>query len=259
MIGRRLAPRKRRPGAAPGAAVLEVEELIAPGLSGISFSVRAGEIVGIAGVAGNGQSELLAAIAGIAPMQGSLRIAGHEAASLDVDARRGLGLAHIAEDRLGMALVTEFTAEENAILGDQRRSPFARRWFSAPAAITAAARRCMADYDVRPPEPKAPTGSLSGGNQQKLVCAREMVRHPICLIVGHPTRGVDIAASDFIHRRLLALREAGSAILLVSADLDEIRGLADRILVMEGGRIVGALGPAASERELGMLMGGGLA
>jgi simple sugar transport system ATP-binding protein len=182
------------------------------------------------------------AIAGLVPVRGSLRIAGHQAASLDVDARRALGLAHIAEDRLGMALITEFTAEENAILGDQRRSPFARGWLAAPGAITEAARRRMEEYDVRPAEPKAPTGTLSGGNQQKLVCAREMGRQPVCLIVGQPTRGVDIAASDFIHRRLSALKEAGTAILLVSADLDEIRALADRILVMDGGRIAGSLG-----------------
>jgi ABC-type uncharacterized transport system ATPase subunit len=270
MIGRRLRPGDTRPHPTPrpregeggegvGAPVLEVEELTAPGLRDVSFSVGAGEIVGIAGVAGNGQSELLMAIAGLVPVRGSLRIAGHQAASLDVDARRALGLAHIAEDRLGMALITEFTAEENAILGDQRRAPFARGWLAAPGAITEAARRRMEEYDVRPAEPKAPTGTLSGGNQQKLVCAREMGRQPLCLIVGQPTRGVDIAASDFIHRRLLALKEAGTAMLLVSADLDEIRALADRILVMEGGRIAGALGPAASERELGVLMGGGLA
>jgi ABC-type uncharacterized transport system ATPase subunit len=117
----------------------------------------------------------------------------------------------------------------------------------------------MEEYDVRPPDPKAPTGTLSGGNQQKLVCAREMGHGPRCLIVGQPMRGVDIAASDFIHRRLLALKETGAAILLVSADLDEIRALADRILVMEGGRIAGSLGPAASERERGLLLGGSLA
>ena len=259
MIGRRLPPGESRKAASPGAPVLEVEELTAPGLHDISLSVGAGEIVGIAGVAGNGQSELLAAIAGMIPMRGSLRIAGHQAAALDVDARRALGLAHIPEDRLGMALIAEFTAEENAILGDQRRPPFARGWLAAPGAINEAARGRMEEYDVRPAEPKASTRTLSGGNQQKLVCAREMGRRPICLIVGQPTRGVDIAASDFIHRRLLALKEAGTAILLVSADLDEIRALADRILVMEGGRIAGALGPAASERKLGLLMGGGLA
>jgi general nucleoside transport system ATP-binding protein len=259
MIGRRLPPRTSRGAPAPGAPVLVVEQLTVPGLHDVSFSVGAGEIVGIAGVAGNGQSELLAAIAGMIPMRGFLRIAGNQVAALDVDARRALGLAHIPEDRLGMALIAEFTAEENAILGDQRRPPFARGWLAAPGAITAAARRCMEEYDVRPAEPKAQTATLSGGNQQKLVCAREMGRHPLCLIVGQPTRGVDIAASDFIHRRLLALKETGTAILLVSADLDEIRALADRILVMEGGRIVGTLGPVASERELGLLMGGALA
>ncbi|HEX4185513.1 MAG TPA: ABC transporter ATP-binding protein [Stellaceae bacterium] len=269
MIGRRLSPRESRPHPTPppqtgeggeeAAPVLEVEGLTAPGLHNVSFSVGAGEIVGIAGVAGNGQSELLAAIAGMIPMRGSLRITGHQAAFLDVDARRALGLAHIPEDRLGMALIAEFTAEENAILGDQRRPPFARGWLSAPGAITEAARRRMEEYDVRPAEPKASTGTLSGGNQQKLVCAREMGRRPLCLVVGQPTRGVDIAASDFIHRRLLALKEAGTAILLVSADLDEIRALADRVLVMEGGLIAGALGPEASERELGLLMGGGRA
>jgi general nucleoside transport system ATP-binding protein len=193
------------------------------------------------------------------PMRGSLRIAGHQAAGLDVDARRALGLAHIPEDRFGMALITEFTTEENAILGDQRRPPFARGWLAVAGAITEAARRRMEEYDVRPAEPNASTGTLSGGNQQKLVCAREMGRGPLCLIVGQPTRGVDIAASDFIHRRLLALKETGAAILLVSADLDEIRALADRILVMEGGRIAGSLGAAASERELGLLLGGSLA
>jgi simple sugar transport system ATP-binding protein len=286
MIGRRLPPRESRPHPNPpppppspspasgggdgrgfagegkegvGPPVLEIEELTTPGLHDVSFSVGAGEIVGIAGVAGNGQSELLMAITGMIPMRGSLRIAGHQAAARDVDVRRALGLAHIPEDRLGMALIAEFTAEENAILGDQRRPPFARGWLAAPGTITEAARRRMQEYDVRPAEPKASTGILSGGNQQKLVCAREMGRQPLCLIVGQPTRGVDIAASDFIHRRLLALKGAGTAILLVSADLDEIRALADRILVMEGGRIAGALGPAASERELGLLMGGGLA
>ncbi len=256
MIGRRLSPRADRRAAVAGAPMLEVTGLTARGLHDISLSVRAGEIVGIAGVAGNGQSELLEAVVGMIPMRGSLRIAGREAAALDVDTRRALGLAHIPEDRLGMALIAEFTAEENAILGDQRRPPFARGWFAAPAAISEAARRLLRDYDVRPLEPKAPAATLSGGNQQKLVCARETGRRPACLVVGQPTRGVDIAASDFIHRRLLALKEAGTAILLVSADLDEIRALADRILVMEGGRIVGALGPAANERELGLLMGG---
>jgi len=244
-----------------GAPVLQIEKLSAKGADGVrlremSFQVRSGEIVGVAGVAGNGQSALLAALAGIIPMRGSVRIAGREAANLDVAGRRALGLAHIAEDRLGSGLIAQFTAAENMILGDQRRSPFARCRLAAPTAITAAAERRLRDYDIRPAVPQALTATLSGGNQQKLVCAREMGRAPRCLLAREPTAGVDIGAADFIHRRLLALKAAGTAILLVSSDLDEIRTLADRILVMEGGRIAGILGPDASERELGMVMGG---
>jgi general nucleoside transport system ATP-binding protein len=270
MIGRRLPPRphSRPPPRSPGHArggegseavrpVLEVTDMTAQGLHGVSFSVGAGEIVGIAGVAGNGQTELLQAIVGLTPVGGSLRIAGQQAGALDLNERRALGLAHIAEDRLGLALIADFTAEENLILGDQRRPPFVRGWRTAPAAITSAARQRMQDFDVRPLAPEVPTASLSGGNQQKLVCAREMGRRPLCLVVGQPTRGIDIAASAFIHNRLLALKETGTGILLVSADLDEIRALADRLLVMEGGRIAGELGPTASEREFGLMMGGG--
>ncbi|HEV2303744.1 MAG TPA: ABC transporter ATP-binding protein [Stellaceae bacterium] len=262
MIGRPLAPRGRAPASTPGPPVLAVDELSAEGgpdgvsLAGISFTVGAGEIVGVAGVAGNGQSELLRALAGIMPMTGRLGIGGVAAAHLDVEGRRALGLAHIPEDRLLAGLVSEFSAEESAILGDQRRLPFARGCFAAPDAITAAARRYIADYGVRPPDPKARTGSLSGGNQQKLVCAREMERSPRVLVVGQPTRGLDIAASSFIHERLLTLKGAGTAILLVSADLDELRLLCDRILVMLDGQIVGALGAEASAREIGLLMGG---
>jgi general nucleoside transport system ATP-binding protein len=262
MIGRPFSSRGQAPAAAPGPPVLEAENLSAAGgpgrvaLSDIGFAVRAGEIVGVAGIAGNGQSELLAALAGIVPIEGELRIGGVAAAPLDVAGRRALGLAHIPEDRLLSGLVGEFTAEESAILGDHRRPPFARGPFSAPLAITAAVRRYIADYDVRPADPKARTGSLSGGNQQKLVCAREMGRAPRCLIVGQPTRGLDIAAAAFVHERLFELKRRGAAILLVSADLDELRLLSDRVLVMLDGRIVGSLGRGASAREIGLLMGG---
>ncbi len=262
MIGRRL-PGHERPGKArPGAAALEVAGLAAEGASGVSirdigFRVRQGEIVGVAGVAGNGQSELMAALAGLIPMRGSLRIAGDEAAHLGVAARRALGLAHIPEDRRSMGLIGEFSAAENAILGDHRNPPFAGHGFAVPAAIADIAVRHIRDYGIRPAEPNAPANSLSGGNQQKLLCAREIARGPRCLVVGEPTRGVDIGAADFIHRRLLALKAAGAAILLVSSDLDEIRALADRVLIIEDGRIVGTLGPDASPGEFGLLMGGG--
>jgi general nucleoside transport system ATP-binding protein len=262
MIGHRLPGHTRPETAIPGATTLEVRGLCATGANGVGlcdvgFRVHAGEIVGVAGVAGNGQSELSAALAGTIPMRGSVTIAGEEAGQFDVKARRALGLAHIPEDRLGTGLIAEFTAAENAILGGHRRPPFARRGLAVPAAIADAAARHMRDYGIRPAEPNLPAGSLSGGNQQKLLCAREITRQPRCLIVGEPTRGVDIGAADFIHQRLLALKAAGAAILLVSSDLDEIRALADRILVIESGRIAGTLGPGASERELGLLMGGG--
>ena len=261
MIGRRLPGRERPGKAAPGAPMLEVAGLAADAANGasirdIGFRVHEGEIVGVAGVAGNGQSELMAALAGLIPMHGSLRIAGQDAGHLGVAARRALGLAHIPEDRRGMGLIGDFTAAENAVLGDHRRTPFARGGLVVPAAIVDAAERHMRDYDIRPAEPNAPAASLSGGNQQKLLCAREIARRPRCLVVGEPTRGVDIGAADFIHRRLLALKAAGTAILLISSDLDEIRALADHILVIEGGRIAGALGPDASPREFGLLMGG---
>jgi general nucleoside transport system ATP-binding protein len=264
MIGRRLPDRERPRAAVPGAPMLEVTGLTAQGASGvrlhgIGFRVDAGEIVGLAGIAANGQSELLAALAGMIPMAGSVRIAGREAGHLGVAARRALGLAHIPEDRLDIGLIGEFTAAENAILGDHRRPPFARGGLAVPEAIADLAARHIRDYDIRPAEPNAPAGALSGGNQQKLLCAREIARQPRCLIAGEPTRGVDIGAADLIHRRLLALKAAGAAILLVSSDLDEIRALADRILVIEGGRIAGALGPDASPRELGLMMGGGSA
>jgi len=258
MIGRRLMARPRLPrrGDRDGGPVLEIEGLTAAGLRGVSLTVHQGEIVGVAGVAGNGQSELLAAIAGLAPAVGTIRIAGRDAAGLDIAARRALGLAHVPEDRTGMGLVAELSAAESLVLGDQRQPPFARGRFMAPAAIAATARQRLADYDVRPADPQMPAGSFSGGNQQKLVCAREMGRSPKILVVGEPTRGVDIAAADFIHRRLLALSAAGAGILLVSSDLDEIRALADRVLVMEGGHIAGALDPDAGDREFGLLMGG---
>jgi general nucleoside transport system ATP-binding protein len=262
MIGRRVPGRDRSDTRTPGPPMLEVTSLATTNANGVNlcdigFLVRGGEIVGVAGVAGNGQSELLAALAGMIPMRGSVRIAGHEAGHLGVAARRALGLAHIPEDRLGTGLITELTAAENAVLGDHREPPFSRSGLTMPEAIADVAARRIRDYDIRPAAPNAPVGSLSGGNQQKLLCAREIARQPRCLIVGEPTRGVDIGAADLIHSRLLALKAEGAAILLVSSDLDEIRGLADRILVIEGGRIAGTLGPGASERELGLLMGGG--
>ena len=173
------------------------------------------------------------------------------------DAMRALGIAHVPEDRHRMGLVTAFSAWECAILGYQRdRAMCAGPMIRRDAAITETRAR-MSQYDVRPPDPFLRASKFSGGNQQKIVLAREIEQDPDLLLVGQPTRGVDIGAIEFIHRRLIDMRDAGKAILLVSVELDEIRALADRILVMFAGRIVGSCDPlAASDREIGLLMAG---
>jgi simple sugar transport system ATP-binding protein len=263
MVGRQVALRQMRSPRRPGTPVLEVNGLRVVDAGGqallrdISLTVRAGEIVGIAGIAGNGQSELLAALAGlVAPASGRIRLSGEDVAALEARARRRRGIFHIPEDRLRAGLVPALTAAECTILGDQREKCCSGRVLLRHDAIRAATLSRMRDYDVRPTDPDLRASLFSGGNQQKLVCAREMAEHPILLLVGQPTRGVDIGAIEFIHRRLLALRDAGAAILLVSVELDEIRALSDRILVMAGGAIVGELPPDSDERALGLLMAG---
>jgi simple sugar transport system ATP-binding protein len=222
--------------------------------------VRAGEIVGIAGVAGNGQSELLEVISGMRrATSGSVRIDGREidvTGACDAAEQRARALAHVPEDRHRMGLVVAFEENENAILGYHRDPAYGKGGFLDREAIRADARARIAQYDIRPADCRLKTENFSGGNQQKIVLAREMERDPLVLLVGQPTRGVDIGAIEFIHRQLVALRDAGKAILLVSVELDEIRGLADRILVMCGGRVIGERTPDASEQELGLLMTG---
>jgi len=263
MIGRKPAP-PRRAASTPGAAVLETRNLSVTGEGGrallrdASLSVRAGEIVGIAGVAGNGQSELLGALAGLLPPSGGqIEFQGRDIARLDGRIRRDLGIGHIPEDRLRDGMIAEMSATETGLLGRQREPRFNRPLLLRRGFVLETVKGWMRDYDIRPPDPVKPSASFSGGNQQKLVCAREMERKPALLLVGQPTRGVDIGAIEFIHERLLRLRDAGAAILLVSVELDEIRALADRILVMAAGSIVGELSPEeATDRKLGLLMAG---
>ena len=227
----------------------------------VSFDLRAGEILGIAGVAGNGQSELLDVLSGIAPLHsGRITFAGRTitaADPADPATLRDLGLAHVPEDRRGRGLVLPFTASESSILGYQDGRDAGGGVLLALAAVR---RRCadlMERYDVRPPDPDLRCGVFSGGNQQKLVVARELSAAPRVLLVGQPTRGVDIGAIEFIHARLLEIRDAGCAILLVSVELDEILALSDHVLVMNAGRIVGeaARGEADAER-IGLMMAG---
>ena len=222
----------------------------------VTLSVHAGEIVGVAGVEGNGQHELVECLAGLRPAAaGRVIVAGRDVTGRGARAHTEAGLAHIPADRLRRGLVEDMTTAENLVLGRQReaaRGP----WLGGPT-LRESARAPLAAHDVRPADPDAIAGRLSGGNQQKLVVARELDRPVQALLAAHPTRGVDLGAVDAIHRRLLAARDAGLAVLLVSSELSEILALSDRIVVMTGGRIVHTTTPAATdERTLGLHMTG---
>ncbi|MTI43943.1 nucleoside ABC transporter ATP-binding protein [Roseibium hamelinense] len=267
MVGRSVLLRVEKEQAQPSDTVLAIENLTVTDSRGVqvvkdvSFEVRAGEIVGIAGVSGNGQSELLETLAGIRrATSGTLRIGGQviDLADRIIDPAemRQLSMGHVPEDRHRMGLVTSFPEYENAILGYHHDPEYSNGVFLDLAAIKKTAQTEIERYDIRPPNPLLKTANFSGGNQQKIVLAREIERDPQVLLVGQPTRGVDIGAIEFIHKRLIEMRDAAKGVLLVSVELDEIRGLSDRILVMFDGRIVGERGPDASEGELGLLMAG---
>jgi ABC-type uncharacterized transport system ATPase subunit len=227
----------------------------------VSFNVRAGEIVGVAGVSGNGQSELLEALAGMRGFTGEVLVNGK---AVTADRRYSLArmlrrrrVSHVPEDRQREGLVGPFAANESAILGYQDDPACNGLILMDRRKIIDRCQAEMRSFDVRPCNPGQRTATFSGGNQQKIVLAREIERDPVLLLVGQPTRGVDIGAIEFIHRRLLEMRAAGKAILLVSVELDEILALADRILVRFDGRIVGELPRAdATEARLGLLMAG---
>jgi len=269
MVGRRVHLGRRDSAAAP---VIAAPLLSAQGLSwrdedgvlrlnDVSLTLRPGEIVGIAGVSGNGQSELLDVLAGLAtPVAGSLQLADQRFEPgrwLTPSRARRLRLAHVPEDRHRRGLVLSFAAWENAVLGYHRLARYVGRGFARRAAMRDDTARMMNDYDVRPRAPQLRSAKFSGGNQQKLVLAREALHQPQVLLVGQPTRGVDIGAIEFIHERLRAMRNAGGAVLLVSSELDEILALADRVLVMNAGRIAGELPiDECSEAALGCLMAG---
>jgi ABC-type uncharacterized transport system ATPase subunit len=266
MVGRRVLLRVEKGAANPGEVKLAVENLTVRDGRGVtmvdnvSFNLRAGEIVGIAGVAGNGQSELLEAISGIRRAVGGkvllngkpIDVTGH----VDPRELRDRGLGHVPEDRHHVGLVLKFEEAENGILGYHHEKRFLNGVFLNTKAIQADAEEKIKKYDIRPPNPRLKTANFSGGNQQKIVLAREMERGPDVLIIGQPTRGVDVGAIEFIHKRIIEMRDQGMAVLLVSVELDEIRALSDRIIVMFAGRVVGERDPDATEGELGLLMAG---
>ena len=266
MVGRRVLLRVEKGEASPGATMLSVANLTVRDSRGIvmvdnvSFDVRAGEIVGIAGVAGNGQSQLIEAIAGIRRAENGrvlldgepIGVTGHADPAL----LRKRGMAHVPEDRHHMGLVLAFEESENTILGYHDQEAYLNGPMLDLDGIRTDARSKIEKYDIRPPNCRLKTANFSGGNQQKIVLAREMEQDPKVLIVAQPTRGVDVGAIEFIHKRIIEMRDAGKAVLLVSVELDEIRSLSDRILVMFAGRVVGERGPDATEGELGLLMAG---
>ncbi|WP_417671062.1 ABC transporter ATP-binding protein [Roseibium sp.] len=267
MVGRSVLLQVDKKPAEPKDKVLVVDGLSVTDSRGVqvvknvSFDVRAGEIVGIAGVSGNGQSELLETLSGIRPAdRGTIWIDGEmmDLAKQDLDPAlmREKNMGHVPEDRHRMGLVTSFSEYENAILGYHNDPDYSNGMFLDIARIRKVARTEIEKYDIRPPDPMLKTANFSGGNQQKIVLAREIERDPMVLLVGQPTRGVDIGAIEFIHKRLIELRDAGKGILLVSVELDEIRSLADRVLVMFDGSVVGERSPDADEGELGLLMAG---
>ena len=264
MVGRRVLLNVNKTPAKPGEVLLDVRNVTwrdktkVARVDNVSFTVRKGEIVGIAGVSGNGQSELLDVITGITKAaSGEVFFKGEDVAAIDdAGELRRRGMAHVPEDRHHRGLITSFSAAESAILGYQYAPDLGKGFRLDRDAVIKRVRREMEEFDVRPPDPFLKSAKFSGGNQQKIILAREIGSNPDLLVIGQPTRGVDIGAIEFIHRRIIQLRDMGKAILLVSVELDEIRSLSDRILVMFAGRMMGERGPDATEGDLGLLMAG---
>ena len=264
MVGREVLLRVEKTPAQPTEPLLRIEKLAVlddrelEAVRGVSLEVRAGEIVGVAGVDGNGQTELIDALAGLRKVNGGrVMIAGKDVTTESAHEHYDAGLGHIPEDRHLRGLVLDFTLAENLALHDFAKEPFARLGWLRPSRMIAFARRLLQEFDVRGGGPRTRAAALSGGNQQKVVVAREVARDPRVLIAAQPTRGLDVGAIEFVHRRLVEERDEGRAVLLISLELDEILSLSDRILVIYEGQIVAEYGPHVSEEELGVAMTGG--
>jgi len=264
MVGREVLLRVDKEPAKPGGPLLQVENLSVIDDRGletvhdVSLDVRAGEILGLAGVDANGQSELIDAIAGLRqPKGGRIVVDGQDITRARAKEALDSGIGHIPEDRHRRGLVLPFSLTENLALHAYRQAPNSRYGFLNLRVMVERARRLLREFDVRGGTPATPASALSGGNQQKVVLAREIDGNPKVLIAAQPTRGLDVGAIEFVHRRLIEQRDSGRAILLVSLELEEILSLADRILVIYEGRIVGEFPPTTTEEELGLAMTGG--
>ena len=268
MVGRSVLLRLNKAEAKLGDVVFKVENLTVKDdldvtrVKNVSLEIRSGEILGLAGVTGNGQTELLEALSGIRKVESGNIYLNDEKISdkdnlLDPRELKEKGLAHVPEDRQRMGLVTDFKAYENLIFGYHDQEPYSKSSILRDGDILSFSRKVMEEYDVRPRSPQLITSNFSGGNQQKIILSRELNENPKILLVGQPTRGVDIGAIEFIHQRLIDMRDKGAAILLVSVELDEVLSLSDRILVMFDGNIVGErINKDVTDRELGLLMAG---
>jgi general nucleoside transport system ATP-binding protein len=264
MVGRSVQLRVSKEPAHPAEVVLDVQDLSVEGERGersvrdVSFQVRAGEILGVAGVQGNGQTELCEALMGLRPISaGSVHLDGTDLSHASTRARLRAGIGYVPEDRSEDGLVSDFSVADNLILDVYNQPPYASGLALNLDAIRESAVKRVAEYDVRTTSVQTPAGTLSGGNQQKVVVAREMGRDVKLLIVSQPTRGLDVGSIEFVHKRVVAQRDAGTAVLIVSSELDEIYALADRIAVMYEGQIVAFVPPSIEEQELGLLMAGG--
>ena len=268
MVGRSVLLRLNKAEAKLGDVVFKVENLTVKDdldvtrVKNVSLEIRSGEILGLAGVTGNGQTELLEALSGIRKVESGNIYLNDEKISdkenlLDPRELKEKGLAHVPEDRQRMGLVTDFKAYENLIFGYHDQEPYSKSSILRDADILSYSKKVMEEYDVRPRSPQLITSNFSGGNQQKIILSRELNENPKILLVGQPTRGVDIGAIEFIHQRLIDMRDKGAAILLVSVELDEVLSLSDRIVVMFDGNIVGErTNKDVTDRELGLLMAG---
>ncbi len=263
MVGRSVQLRVSKTAARPADVVLDIAGLSVQGERGeqsvrdLSFQVRAGEILGVAGVQGNGQTELCEAIIGLRPSTGSVRLNGHDLSHASTRDRLRAGIGYIPEDRQADGLVGDFSVAENLVLDVYDRPPYASGIALNTDAIRDSAVRLVADYDVRTTSTMTPAGTLSGGNQQKVIVAREMGREVKALLASQPTRGLDVGSIEFVHKQIIGQRDRGGAVVIVSSELDEIYALSDRIAVMYEGEIVGFCPPDTPEHELGLMMAGG--
>lgn len=265
MVGRTVLLEVEKQPAKPGEPVISAKNLLVaatggvPAVFGVSFEVRSGEILGIAGVSGNGQTELVDAIAGLRPVEsGEIHFLNQPITHSSVRERRSAGMAHIPEDRMETGLNLKTTLDENVISTSYHRPPFSRGWRFQFDEVRSFTQRVIDAFQIKSASVSGSVRTLSGGNLQKIVLGRELNGHPKFIIANQPTRGLDVGSIEFVHKTLIAERDAGAAILLVSVELEEIMSLSDRIAVMYEGRITGILdGETASEQEIAILMAGG--